>query len=113
MKSPGDCAHEACGCKARGASNYCSNACEAGAERASASASAACNCKHDGCAAKGESADQSIDGNQGEGNREADRRYREGATEFARSGKASEAARDAAVDLDALEREGRKMREKL
>jgi hypothetical protein len=38
---------------------------------------------------------RSIDGNQGEGNREADRRYREAATAFARSGGVKEAAEEA------------------
>jgi hypothetical protein len=35
------------------------------------------------------------DGNQGEGNREADRRYREKASEFARSPRAADAAEEA------------------
>jgi hypothetical protein len=45
------------------------------------------------------------DGNQGEGNREADRRYREKASEFARSPRAKEAADEArqALDEDELE----------
>lgn len=76
--------------------------------------SGGCGCKHGACDAKKKDAD-SMDGNQGEGNREADKRYREGATEFANSGRVSEAARDAAaeVGLDELERAGRKQREKL
>ena len=36
-----------------------------------------------------------ISGNQGEGNREADRRYREKATEFAKSDRAERAANEA------------------
>ena len=44
--------------------------------------------------------ERDIGGNQGEGNREADRRYREGAKRFAESGRSEEAARDAADDLD-------------
>jgi hypothetical protein len=110
MKSPNDCAHEGCGCRAEGASRYCSTACET----AGAKASGGCGCKHDGCDAKKKDAG-SIDGNQGEGNREADKRYREGATEFAKSGRVSEAARDAAaeVGLEELDREGKRQREKL
>lgn len=47
------------------------------------------------------------DGNQGEGNREADRRYREKATEFARSPRARDAAKEArrALDEGELERD--------
>ncbi len=107
MKSSTERAHEACDCRAAPASRYCSAACEAAAEQASVS----CACGHTACHAKNEAAERFIDGNQGEGNREADRRYREGATKFARAGRAREAARDAAVDLDALEIEGRKQRE--
>ncbi|HEX2486410.1 MAG TPA: hypothetical protein VHQ66_13965 [Myxococcota bacterium] len=44
--------------------------------------------------------ERDIGGNQGEGNREADRRYREDAKRFAESGRSEEAARDAADDLD-------------
>jgi len=40
------------------------------------------------------------DGMQGEGNREADRRYRENASEFARSPRAREAAEEARRELD-------------
>jgi hypothetical protein len=40
------------------------------------------------------------DGNQGEGNREADRRYREKASEFARSPRARDAAEEARRELD-------------
>ena len=63
-------------------------------------------------------------GNQGEGNRGADRRYREKATDFARSGRVDpaaeearrsveEGARDAGVgdELDQLERNKRALRE--
>jgi len=63
-------------------------------------------------------------GNQGEGNRAADRRYREKATDFARSGRldpaaeearraVEEGARDAGVDdeLDQLERNKRALPE--
>jgi len=39
--------------------------------------------------------DRSLEGNQGEGNREADRRYREAATSFERSGRVPKAADDA------------------
>lgn len=39
-------------------------------------------------------------GNQGEGNREADRRYREKATEFANSPRAGDAAREARRAVD-------------
>ena len=39
--------------------------------------------------------DRSLGGNQGEGNREADRRYREAATNFERSGRVPKAAEDA------------------
>jgi hypothetical protein len=62
---------------------------------------------------KGDKSEQdprrSLGGNQGEGNREADRRYREGASEFARSGRAEPAAREArrAVDAEEEELEGR------
>jgi hypothetical protein len=41
-----------------------------------------------------------IGGVQGEGNREADRRYREGAKRFAESGRVKEAAREAAKEVD-------------
>jgi len=74
------CAHLACGCEARAGSRYCSTECE----RAAATAESECPCKHDACAAE-DAEERSIDGNQGEGNREADRRYRKGATEFART----------------------------
>lgn len=47
---------------------------------------------------------RSIDGNQGEGNREADRRYREGATNFERSGRVPEAADDARRAVEEEER---------
>jgi hypothetical protein len=65
-------------------------------------------------------------GNQGEGNRGADRRYRKQATDFARSGRVDpaaeearrsveEGARDAGVggELDQLERNKQGLREKL
>lgn len=42
-----------------------------------------------------------IHGVQGEGNREADRRYREGAKRFVESGRVDEAARDARDSLEA------------
>lgn len=48
----------------------------------------------------GEAASRSIQGIQGEGNREADRRYREEAQKFAESGRVNDAARDAADSLD-------------
>ena len=47
--------------------------------------------------------ERSADGNQGEGNREADRRYRESASDFARSGRvkaAGEEARRSVEDED-------------
>jgi hypothetical protein len=47
---------------------------------------------------------RSIDGNQGEGNREADRRYREGATNFERSGRVPKAADDARRAIEEDER---------
>ena len=103
MKSPSDCAHEACGCRAERASQFCSAECGASA----AKASRGCDCGHEGCHAK-ESSKHSLGGNQGEGNREADRRYREGATEFAASGRVGEKAREAADDVEARERGGRK-----
>ena len=53
----------------------------------------------------GEPEAQGIHGVQGEGNREADRRYREGAKRFAESGRADEAARDAADSLSEEDRE--------
>jgi len=53
------------------------------------------------------------DGNQGEGNRGADRLYRESATAFARSGRVSNAAREAAAGLDAVGPAGRKPGQKL
>jgi hypothetical protein len=111
MKRSTDCAHEACECRAERFSPYCSAECQTAATQASATGG--CACGHGACHAKDAASGRSLDGNQGEGNREADRLYREGATEFARSGRASEAARDAAVDLDELERAGRKQREKL
>jgi hypothetical protein len=68
-----------------------------------------------------------ISGNQGEGNREADRRYREKATEFARSERAEpaadearrsvegEAERDAGAgpELEELERAQREQRRRM
>jgi hypothetical protein len=39
-------------------------------------------------------------GNQGEGNREADRRYREGATQFERSGRVRRAAEEARREIE-------------
>jgi hypothetical protein len=48
----------------------------------------------------GEADSRSIHGIQGEGNREADRRYREEAQKFAESGRVNDAARDAADSLD-------------
>ena len=50
--------------------------------------------------------DRSLEGNQGEGNREADRRYREEATSFERSGRVPKAAEDA---RRAIEDEDRKL----
>lgn len=47
-----------------------------------------------------------IGGVQGEGNREADRRYREGAKRFAESGRVKEAAREAADELDEEQEDG-------
>jgi hypothetical protein len=47
---------------------------------------------------------RSIDGNQGEGNREADRRYREAATAFARSDGVKEAAQEALRAIEEDER---------
>ncbi len=50
--------------------------------------------------------------NQGEGNKEADRRYRESTREFVESGKVEDAARDAAsMSKEALE-EARRAEEK-
>jgi hypothetical protein len=46
-------------------------------------------------------------GNQGEGNREADRRYREGATQFERSGRVSRAAEEARREVEDDEDETR------
>jgi hypothetical protein len=51
--------------------------------------------------------ERDIGGVQGEGNREADRRYREGAKRFAESGRVKEAAREAAEEVDE-EKEGSK-----
>jgi hypothetical protein len=48
-----------------------------------------------------------IGGVQGEGNREADRRYREGAKRFAESGKVKKAAREAAEEVEQEEDEDR------
>lgn len=55
------------------------------------------------------------DANQGEGNREAAAEYNKGATEFAHSGRAEPAAKDAAdvtpaeqAELDAAEAEGKR-----
>ena len=68
-----------------------------------------------------------LSGNQGEGNREADRRYREKASEFAKSDRAEraanearravegDAARDAGVEeqLDEIAREEREQRRRM
>jgi hypothetical protein len=78
MATPQQCAHPACECSTRGNERYCSKSCE----NAAAQGREACECGHTDCAEK--SGERSIEGNQGEGNREADRRYREGATEFTR-----------------------------
>jgi hypothetical protein len=43
---------------------------------------------------------KSIHGNQGEGNREADRRYREAAKKFSESGKVDEAAEEARREVE-------------
>jgi hypothetical protein len=43
---------------------------------------------------------QGMGGNQGEGNREADRRYREGATQFERSGRVPRAAEEARREIE-------------
>jgi hypothetical protein len=51
---------------------------------------------------------RSIHGLQGEGNREADRRYREQAKRFAESGRAQQAAREAAESVERMEDERRK-----
>lgn len=48
---------------------------------------------------------RSIDGNQGEGNKEADRRYREGLAKFEESGKVAEKAKDARRALESTEGE--------
>ncbi|MGH2901221.1 MAG: hypothetical protein ACRDMZ_21270, partial [Solirubrobacteraceae bacterium] len=90
-----------CGCRARRASRFCSAECEASA----AQASPECECGHPSCSAEQKQAPKrSVDGNQGEGNREADRRYREGVKEFERSGRVPAAAREAADDLDEKQR---------
>jgi hypothetical protein len=52
-----------------------------------------------------------IDGNQGEGNREADRRYREGVANFERSGRVPKAADEARRAVDAEEQGGRRPRD--
>ncbi len=82
MATPQQCAHPACECSTRGNERFCSKSCES----ASAQGRDACECGHPDCAQIAE-ANRSIHGNQGEGNREADRRYREGATDFARRNK--------------------------
>ena len=74
------CSHEPCTCQSRRSSRYCSIECE----KAHASGASDCACGHKACHSKSESEPRDIGGNQGEGNREADRRYREAATEFAR-----------------------------
>jgi hypothetical protein len=43
---------------------------------------------------------QGMGGNQGEGNREADRHYREGATQFERSGRVPRAAEEARREIE-------------
>lgn len=70
------CAHEACECRVDPKARFCSARCDAAAARGDED----CACAHDACRA----GERSIDGNQGEGNREADRRYREKATAFAK-----------------------------
>lgn len=80
MKSASDCAHEPCSCRAERASRFCSAECEGSAPQAAH----ACECGHPGCHAKDEKSERSLDGNQGEGHREA------------------------ADDLDELRRPGRK-----
>jgi hypothetical protein len=47
---------------------------------------------------------RSLEGNQGEGNREADRRYREAATSFERSGRVPKAAEEARRSVEEEER---------
>ena len=47
-----------------------------------------------------EGAERDIHGVQGEGNREADQRYREGAKRFVESGRVDEAARDARDSME-------------
>ena len=77
------CSHEPCTCQSRRASRFCSTECESAAK----SGASDCPCGHKACHAKSETSEsesRDIGGNQGEGNREADRRYREAATEFAR-----------------------------
>jgi hypothetical protein len=106
MKKPGDCIHEPCGCRAERGSRFCSAECEASAAQAASD----CECGHGACIAHDRSSERSIAGNQGEGNREADRRYRESASEFARSGRVEDAARKAADDLEELERGKRNRR---
>lgn len=50
--------------------------------------------------------DRNIHGNQGEGNKEADRRYREGVERFEREGRVQPAAEEARDELeDELEKE--------
>jgi hypothetical protein len=90
------CAHEPCGCRTRREATYCSAECEAAASRNASE----CDCPHPACGEPDRSRERSIDGNQGEGNREADRRYREAASAFARSPRSKQAAREAADELD-------------
>jgi len=51
-------------------------------------------------------------GNQGEGNREADRRYREAATAFERSGRVRRAAEEARREIDDDEEETTRARDR-
>jgi hypothetical protein len=59
------CAHGACECQVEPRAKFCSASCES----AAASDGGDCACGHGAC----RTADRSLDGVQGEGNREADR----------------------------------------
>ena len=50
--------------------------------------------------AQKEQKDRNIHGNQGEGNKEADRRYREGVERFEREGRVQPAAEEARDELE-------------
>jgi hypothetical protein len=77
--TPRQCAHPGCECATRANERYCSTSCET----AAAQGRDECACGHPDCVEASESS-RRLGGNQGEGNREADRRYREKATDFAR-----------------------------